>query len=75
MIVCMTVGLIMMDRCNNVETYCAAQVFNSVGSASVDFTMIIFIADTSAPTKRAFWLGFVGSLQYHSLGIRPGGGI
>ncbi|KAE8363116.1 major facilitator superfamily domain-containing protein [Aspergillus caelatus] len=61
MIACMTVGLIMMAGCNNVQTYCAAQVFYSVGSAGVDFTLTIFIADTSALKNRAFWLGFVGS--------------
>ncbi|KAF5857695.1 hypothetical protein ETB97_005410 [Aspergillus alliaceus] len=61
MIVCMTVGLIMMAGCNNVQTYCAAQVSYSVGSTGVDFVMTIFIADTSALTNRAFWLAFTGS--------------
>ncbi|KAE8147774.1 major facilitator superfamily domain-containing protein [Aspergillus avenaceus] len=61
MVSCMTLGLIMMAGCNNVQTYCAAQVFYSVGSAGVDFTMTIFIADTSKLKNRAFWLGFTGS--------------
>ncbi|KAB8236476.1 uncharacterized protein BDW43DRAFT_298099 [Aspergillus alliaceus] len=61
MIVCMPVGLIMMAGCNNVQTYCAAQVSYSVGSTGVDFVMTIFIADTSALTNRAFWLAFTGS--------------
>lgn len=61
MIICMTVGLIMMAGCNNVQTYCAAQVSYSVGSTGVDFVMTIFIADTSALKKRAFWLAFTGS--------------
>lgn len=42
-----TLGLIMMAGCNNVETYCAAQVFYWVGYNCLDFTMTIFIADTS----------------------------
>ncbi|KAF7587916.1 hypothetical protein BBP40_006511 [Aspergillus hancockii] len=33
----MTIGLIMMAGCNSVQTYCAAQVFYSVGSTRVGF--------------------------------------
>ncbi|KAE8387053.1 hypothetical protein BDV23DRAFT_174987 [Aspergillus alliaceus] len=61
MIVCMPVGLIMLAGCNNVQTYCAAQVSYSVGSTGMDFVMTIFIADTSALTNRAFWLAFTVS--------------
>lgn len=31
MVICMTVGLVMMAACQNVETYAAAQVFYWVG--------------------------------------------
>lgn len=56
-----TLGLIMMAGCNNVETYCAAQVFYWVGYNCLDFTMTIFIADTSKLKNRAFWIAFVAS--------------
>ncbi|KAK1145222.1 hypothetical protein N8T08_004375 [Aspergillus melleus] len=57
----LTVGLIMMAGCNNVETYCAAQVFHSIGTSGMNFTMDIFIADTSALRNRAFWFAFIAS--------------
>ncbi|KAL2852541.1 hypothetical protein BJY01DRAFT_232579 [Aspergillus pseudoustus] len=57
----MTMGLIMMAGCNNVETYCAAQVFYQIGYTGLDFTMTIFIADTSKLKNRAFWIVFVAS--------------
>ncbi|KAL4779567.1 major facilitator superfamily domain-containing protein [Aspergillus varians] len=57
----MTIGLIMMAGCQNVETYCAAQVFYQVGYTGLDFTMTIFIADTSKLKNRAFWIAFVAS--------------
>ncbi|KAL2821779.1 hypothetical protein BDW59DRAFT_164118 [Aspergillus cavernicola] len=57
----MTIGLIMMAGCNNVETYCAAQVFYQIGYTGLDFTMTIFIADTSKLKNRAFWIAFVAS--------------
>ncbi|CEL06088.1 hypothetical protein ASPCAL07198 [Aspergillus calidoustus] len=57
----MTMGLIMMAGCNNVETYCAAQVFYQIGYTGLDFTMTIFIADTSKLKNRAFWIAFVAS--------------
>ncbi|KAL3454641.1 major facilitator superfamily domain-containing protein [Aspergillus insuetus] len=61
MVVSMTMGLIMMAGCNNVETYCAAQVFYQIGYTGLDFTMTIFIADTSKLKNRAFWIAFVAS--------------
>ncbi|KAL4907388.1 hypothetical protein BDW74DRAFT_149064 [Aspergillus multicolor] len=57
----MTLGMIMMAACNNVETYCAAQVFYQIGYTGLDFTMTIFIADTSKLKNRAFWIAFVAS--------------
>lgn len=61
MVLVMTVGLIMMAGCNSVETYCAAQVFYRVGYNGVDFTVTIFIADTSQLKNRAFWIAFTSS--------------
>ncbi|KAF9885567.1 hypothetical protein FE257_012773 [Aspergillus nanangensis] len=61
MVGCMTLGLIMMAACNGVQLYCAAQVFYQIGFNGISFTMTIFIADTSALKRRAFWIGFVSS--------------
>ncbi|XP_014553622.1 hypothetical protein COCVIDRAFT_29193 [Bipolaris victoriae FI3] len=55
-----TVGLIMMAACNNVQTYCAAQVFFTVGYRSVDFSLIVFVSDTSKLKNRGFFLGYLG---------------
>ncbi len=56
-----TLGLIMMAACNNVQTYCAAQVFFTIGYRSVDFSLTVFIADTSKLKNRGFFIGYAGS--------------
>lgn len=61
MVLSITIGLIMMAGCNNVETYCAAQVFYSVGYMGIDFAMTVFIADTSKLRNRSFMIGFASS--------------
>jgi hypothetical protein len=61
MVCSMTLGLIMMAGCNDVKTYCAAQVFYQVGSSTVNFTMTIFIADTTSLRNRAFMIAFSAS--------------
>lgn len=61
MVASATLGLIMMAGCNDVKTYCAAQVFYNVGYSGIDFTVTIFIADTSALKNRGFWLAYSGS--------------
>jgi MFS family permease len=58
---CMTIGMLMMAACNNVETYCAAEVFYSVGYSWIDFTITIFIADTSKLKNRAFMIAYAAS--------------
>ncbi|KAI1506387.1 major facilitator superfamily domain-containing protein [Biscogniauxia marginata] len=57
----MTLGLIMMAACQNVETYAAAQVFYWVGYNGISYTMSVFIADTSALKNRGLMLAFVSS--------------
>ncbi|KAI8340490.1 hypothetical protein BC941DRAFT_347502 [Chlamydoabsidia padenii] len=57
----MTMGLIMMAACNDVKTYCAAQVFYQVGSSTIGFTMTIFVADTTSLRNRAFMIAFTAS--------------
>ncbi|KAI5925970.1 major facilitator superfamily domain-containing protein [Camillea tinctor] len=57
----MTVGLIMMAACQNVQTYAAAQVFYWVGYNGISYTLSVFIADTSSLKNRGFMLAFVSS--------------
>ncbi|KAJ5224516.1 MFS general substrate transporter [Penicillium citrinum] len=57
----LTLGLVMMSACKNVQTYCAAQVFYQIGFSCVDFSMTIFIADTTALRNRAFWIAYAAS--------------
>jgi MFS family permease len=61
MVLSITIGLIMMAACNNVQTYCAAMVFYYVGYNGVDFSITVFIADSSKLKNRAFLLGYVSS--------------
>ncbi|RDW59856.1 putative siderophore iron transporter mirB [Coleophoma cylindrospora] len=61
MLIIATLGLIMMAACKNVATYAAAQVFYWVGFNGMNFTMSIFIADTSALKNRGFAFAFVSS--------------
>ncbi|KAG9234231.1 putative siderophore iron transporter mirB [Amylocarpus encephaloides] len=61
MVFTMTVGLIMMAACQNVQTYAAAQVFYWVGYVGVGYCISIFIADTSSLKSRGFAYAFVSS--------------
>ena len=60
-IVLATSGLIMMATCNNVEAYAAAQVFYTVGNNGLQYSLSIFVADTSSLRNRGLMLAFVGS--------------
>ncbi|KAJ3522901.1 hypothetical protein NM208_g12670 [Fusarium decemcellulare] len=57
----LTLGLVMMAGCNGVETYAAAQVFYWVGYNGLDYSLTIFIADTSALKNRALMLAYASS--------------
>ncbi|KAL8760710.1 MAG: hypothetical protein Q9184_003112, partial [Pyrenodesmia sp. 2 TL-2023] len=56
-----TVGLIMMAACNNVEAYAAAQVFYTVGNNGVQYSLGVFVADTSSLRNRGLMLAFATS--------------
>ncbi|KAK3700369.1 MFS siderochrome iron transporter 1 [Vermiconidia calcicola] len=58
MVFVLTVGLIMMAACQDVETYAAAQVFYWIGYNGMNFSMSIFIADTSSLKNRSFMFAF-----------------
>lgn len=53
-----TIGLILMAVCNNVQTYAAAQCFYWVGFNGIGFVLDVFIADTSNLRNRAFAFAF-----------------
>lgn len=57
----LTIGIVMMAACKNVETYCAAQVFYNIGYNSIKFSIVLFVADTTAIRNRAFLIGIVKS--------------
>lgn len=56
-----TLGLIMMAACKNVQMFCAAMTFFYVGYNSVGFSLTVFVADTSQLKKRGLFLAYVGS--------------
>ncbi|GAB7359192.1 hypothetical protein MBLNU230_g5259t1 [Neophaeotheca triangularis] len=61
MVASLILGVAMMAGCNNVETYCAAQVFYSVGYYGIKFSVVLFVADVTALRNRAFLIGLVGA--------------
>ena len=56
-----TVGLIMMAACNNVEAYAAAQVFYAVGNNGLQYSLSVFVADTTSLRNRGLMQAFAGS--------------
>lgn len=56
-----TVGLIMMAACNNVEAYAAAQVFQTVGNNGIQYSISVFVADTSTLRNRGLVQAIVSS--------------
>ncbi|KAJ1677952.1 hypothetical protein EV182_005093, partial [Spiromyces aspiralis] len=60
-IVICTIGIIMMATCQNVEAYAAAQVFYWVGYNGLNYTMSIFIADTSSLRNRSLMFAYATS--------------
>nr|XP_036577645.1 siderophore iron transporter [Colletotrichum truncatum]KAF6784679.1 siderophore iron transporter [Colletotrichum truncatum] len=57
MVLSMTIGSVMMAACQNVETYCAAQVFYFVGFFGIQFSFTILIADALPLRHRTFVMG------------------
>lgn len=56
-----TAGLILMAACNNVEAYAAAQVFQTVGNNGIQYSLSVFVADTSSLRKRGLMQAIVSS--------------
>ncbi|RAR05208.1 siderophore iron transporter mirb [Stemphylium lycopersici] len=59
-LVCIVASLILMAACQNVQTFCAAQVIYWTGMNGVDYVFNIFIADTSLMKNRLIWMAFTG---------------
>ncbi|KAF2250151.1 MFS general substrate transporter [Trematosphaeria pertusa] len=60
--VCLAVvGLIMMAACNGVEAYAAAMVFHTVGNNGIQYTISVFVADTSSLRNRGLMQAIVNS--------------
>ena len=60
-IIVATVGLIMMAACNDVEAYAAAQVFYTVGNNGIQYSLSVFVADTSKLSNRGLMQAFASS--------------
>ncbi|KAF2825237.1 siderophore iron transporter-like protein [Ophiobolus disseminans] len=58
---CYIIGLIIMASCNNVKAYCAANTFFYTGYNSIDFSMTVFVADTTKLKNRAFFVAYAAS--------------
>lgn len=56
-----TIGLIMMAACNTVEAYAAAQVFYTVGNNGIQYSLSVFVADTSSLRNRGLVQAFASS--------------
>ncbi|KAF1839176.1 siderophore iron transporter mirB [Decorospora gaudefroyi] len=62
-LVCMVsvvLALVLMAVCQNVQTFCAAQVFYWAGMNGIDYVQNIFIADTSLMQNRLIWMALTG---------------
>ncbi|KAL4804741.1 siderophore iron transporter mirB [Aspergillus unguis] len=56
-----TLGLIMMAASNNLETYCAADVFYSVGFAGMNYILCVLAADITNLRNRGIAFAFTSS--------------
>ncbi|KAF2000345.1 MFS general substrate transporter [Amniculicola lignicola CBS 123094] len=57
-LLCVVLSLILMAACQNVQTYCAAQVFYWTGMNGISYILNIFIADTSTLKNRMIMFAF-----------------
>ena len=60
-IVMATVGLATMAACSDVEAYAAAQVFYAVGNNGLQYSLSVFVADTSTLRNRGLMQALVTS--------------
>ncbi|KAH7357610.1 major facilitator superfamily domain-containing protein [Pyrenochaeta sp. MPI-SDFR-AT-0127] len=60
-LICVTLALLLMTICENVQTFAAAQVFYWSGMNGIDYIFNIFIADTSLLENRLIWMALQGT--------------
>ena len=61
MIVFATLGLVLMATCHDLYTYCAAQVFYSIGFGGMTYSIDVITADASKLQSRALAYAFTSS--------------
>ncbi|TGO86955.1 hypothetical protein BPOR_0264g00130 [Botrytis porri] len=61
MVLFSTIGLIMMAACNNIATFCAAQVFYSIGFGGLIYSVDVITADVSKLKNRGLAYAFTSS--------------
>ncbi|EAW12138.1 putative MFS siderophore iron transporter [Aspergillus clavatus NRRL 1] len=61
MVIIATIGLILSATCHNIATYCASQVFYSVGFAGIIFSIDVITIDTSSLRDRGLAFAFTSS--------------
>ncbi|KAA8568874.1 hypothetical protein EYC84_007853 [Monilinia fructicola] len=61
MVLFSTVGLIMMAACNSITTFCAAQVFYSIGFGGLIYSIDVITADVSKLKNRGLAYAFTSS--------------
>jgi hypothetical protein len=57
-IIIASLGLVMMASCKHVEAYAAALVFYTVGNTGLQYTLSVFVADTSSLRNRGLITAF-----------------
>lgn len=60
-VACYILGLILIASCNNVQAFCAANIFFYTGYNSIDFSVTVFVADTTKLKNRGFYVAYVAS--------------
>ncbi|KAJ5790397.1 uncharacterized protein N7518_007408 [Penicillium psychrosexuale] len=61
MVICLTIGLVLMATCNTFEIYCAANVFYYTGFYGMEYAIDVMTADVSTLRNRAFAYAFTSS--------------
>ncbi|OJJ42665.1 hypothetical protein ASPZODRAFT_137047 [Penicilliopsis zonata CBS 506.65] len=61
MVICATIGLVLMAACNSFEIYCAANVFYYIGFYGMEYAVDVVTADVSTLNNRALAYAFTSS--------------
>lgn len=61
MVISYTMGVIMMAGCKGIVTFLVAQIFYQIGYNGINFSMLMFVADTCSLRNRAFAIAYQSS--------------